>query len=148
MCYITIVFTLPQYRNLQWKHVHRLTPCTGRYTLIWLSRLKHQTCFISLVPVSKHVLPMKRPVLAPHTRTMLPEPEVNLRPTVNRPVCLGVRHLSGTRDQFFFLLEISFRQLRVSYFVAHSLTRGRVCNLLYKCFWSLLLVCGSLLTIT
>jgi uncharacterized membrane protein len=35
---------------------------------------------------------------------------------------------SGTRDQFFFLLEI--RQLRVRYFVAHSLTRGRVCNLL------------------
>jgi hypothetical protein len=35
-----------------------------------------------------------------------------------------------TRDQFFFLLEIFFRQLRVYYFVAPSLTRGRVCNLL------------------
>jgi hypothetical protein len=35
--------------------------------------------------------------------------EVNLRPTVSRPVCPGVRHPSGTRDQFFFLLEISFR---------------------------------------
>jgi hypothetical protein len=34
------------------------------------------------------------------------EAEVNLRQTVNRPVCLGVRHPSGTRDQFFFLLEI------------------------------------------
>jgi hypothetical protein len=34
------------------------------------------------------------------------EVEVNLRPTVSRPVCLGVRHPSGTRDQFFFLLEI------------------------------------------
>jgi hypothetical protein len=34
--------------------------------------------------------------------------EVNLRPTVSRPVCLGVRRPSGTRDQFFFLLEISF----------------------------------------
>jgi hypothetical protein len=32
-------------------------------------------------------------------------------------------HPSGTRDQFFSLLEISFRQLT-------SLTRGRVCNLL------------------
>jgi hypothetical protein len=32
------------------------------------------------------------------------EVEVNLRPTVSRPVCLGVRHPSGTRDQFFFLL--------------------------------------------
>jgi hypothetical protein len=59
------------------------------------------------------------------------EVEVNLRPTVSRPVSLGVRHQSETRDQFFFLLEISFRQLRVCYFVAPSLTRGRVCNLLY-----------------
>jgi hypothetical protein len=45
-------------------------------------------------------------------------------------VSLGVRHPSGTRDQFFFLLEIFFRQLRVCYFVAPSLTRGRVCNLM------------------
>jgi hypothetical protein len=34
------------------------------------------------------------------------------------------------RDHFFFLLEIFFRQLRVCYFVAPSLTRGWVCNLL------------------
>jgi hypothetical protein len=34
------------------------------------------------------------------------------------------------RDQFFFLLEIFFRQLRVCYFVSPSLMRGRVCNLL------------------
>jgi hypothetical protein len=64
------------------------------------------------------------------------EVEVNLRPTVSRPVCLGVRHPSGTCDQFFFLLEISFRQLRFCYFVAPSLTRGRFCKLLY-CFWAL-----------
>jgi hypothetical protein len=63
--------------------------------------------------------------------------EVNLRPTVSRPVCLGVRRPSGTRDQFFFLLEISLRQLRRCYFVAPSLTRGRVCNLVYNCFWVL-----------
>jgi hypothetical protein len=63
--------------------------------------------------------------------------EVNLRPTVSRPVCLVVRHPSGTRDKFFFLLEISFRQLSVCYFVAPSLTIGRVCNLLYNCFWAL-----------
>jgi hypothetical protein len=61
------------------------------------------------------------------------EVEVNLRP----PVCPGVRRPSGTRDQFFFLLEISFRQLRLCYFVAPSLTRGRVCNLLYNCFLAL-----------
>jgi hypothetical protein len=60
------------------------------------------------------------------------EVEVNLRPTV----CPGVRRLSGTRDQFFFLLEISFGQLRLCYFVAPSLTRGRVIYL-YNFFWAL-----------
>jgi hypothetical protein len=53
--------------------------------------------------------------------------KITLRPTVSRPVRLGVRRPSGTRDQ---LLEIFFRQLRACYFVAPSLTRGRVCNLL------------------
>jgi hypothetical protein len=56
--------------------------------------------------------------------------KVTLRPTISRPVCLGVRRPCGTRDQFFFLLEILFRQLQMCYFVAPSLTRGRVCNLL------------------
>jgi hypothetical protein len=60
-----------------------------------------------------------------------------LRPTVSWPVCLVVRRPSGTCDQFFFLLEISFRQFHVCYFVAPSLKRGRVCNLLYNCFWDL-----------
>jgi hypothetical protein len=63
--------------------------------------------------------------------------EVNLRPTVSRPVCLGVRHPFETRENVFFLIEIFFRQLRVCYFVAPSVTRGRVCNLLYNCFWAL-----------
>jgi hypothetical protein len=63
--------------------------------------------------------------------------EVNLRPTISRPVCLGVRLPSGTCDQFFFLFEISLRQLQVCYFVALSLTRRRVCNLLYNCFCAL-----------
>jgi hypothetical protein len=56
--------------------------------------------------------------------------KVILRPTVCRPVRLGVRCPSGTRDQFLFLLEIVFRQLQVCYFVASSLTRRRVCNLM------------------
>jgi hypothetical protein len=56
--------------------------------------------------------------------------KITLRPTVSRPVSLGVRPPSGTRDQFFFFLDIFFRQLRVCHFVAPSLTRGRVCNLL------------------
>jgi hypothetical protein len=62
---------------------------------------------------------------------------VNLRQTVSRPVCPGVRRPSGTCDQFFFLLEISFSQLRVCNFVARSLARGWVCKLLYSCFWVL-----------
>jgi hypothetical protein len=37
--------------------------------------------------------------------------------------------MSG-RDQFFFLLEIFFRHLRVCYFVAPSLLSGRISNLL------------------
>jgi hypothetical protein len=65
------------------------------------------------------------------------EVEVNLRPTVSRPVCPDIRRPSSTRDQCFFLLQISLRQLRVCYFVGPSLTRGRVCNLLYNCFWAL-----------
>jgi hypothetical protein len=66
------------------------------------------------------------------------EVEVNLQPTViSRLVCLGVRRPSGTFNQFFFLFEIPFRHLHVCYFVASSLTRGRVCNLLYNCFWAL-----------
>jgi hypothetical protein len=56
--------------------------------------------------------------------------EIKLQRTVSRPVRHGVRHLSGTSDQFLFLLEVFFRQLLVCYFVAPSLTRGRVCNLL------------------
>jgi hypothetical protein len=63
--------------------------------------------------------------------------EVTLRPTVSRPVCSDVRRPSGTRDQFFFLLEISSRQLQLCYFVSPSLMRGRVCNLLYSCLWAL-----------
>jgi hypothetical protein len=58
--------------------------------------------------------------------------EVNLRPTVSRRVCPGIRRPSGTCDQFFFRFEISFRQLQRCYFVAPSLTRGRVCNLLVQ----------------
>jgi hypothetical protein len=57
------------------------------------------------------------------------EVELRIRPTVSRPVRLGVRHPSGTCDQFFPLNEIFFRQLRV-YFVASCLMIGRVCNLL------------------
>jgi hypothetical protein len=56
--------------------------------------------------------------------------KVTLRPTVGRPVRLGVKCPSGIRDQFSFLLEIFIRQLQLCYFVAPCLARGRVCNLL------------------
>jgi hypothetical protein len=72
-------------------------------------------------------LSLPRPI---RLRLYIVEVEVKLRPTVSRPVCLGVRHPTGTRDQFFFLLEIFCRQLRVCYFVTPSLNRRRVCNLL------------------
>jgi hypothetical protein len=74
------------------------------------------------------------------------EVELKLRPTVSRPARLGVRHPSGTRGQFFFLLEIFFRQLRVCYFVAPSLTKGRVCNLLLLLVLASVVPLGSALS--
>jgi hypothetical protein len=60
------------------------------------------------------------------TRLSIPEVEVKvtLQPTVSRPVCLGVRRPSGTSNQFYFLLDMFLRQLRIYNFVAPSLTRG------------------------
>jgi hypothetical protein len=48
-----------------------------------------------------------------------------LRPTVSRPVYLGIKHPSGTYDQIF----ITVGKLRVCWCGALSLTRGRVCLL-------------------
>jgi hypothetical protein len=47
-----------------------------------------------------------------------------LRPTVSRPVSLGIKHPSGAYDQNFITVR-----LRVCWCGALSLTRGRVCRL-------------------
>jgi hypothetical protein len=57
------------------------------------------------------------------------------RQSIDQSVPVPGTHL-GPVTNFFSLLETFFRQLRVCYFVAPSLTRRRVCNLLYNCFWS------------
>jgi hypothetical protein len=58
------------------------------------------------------------------------------RQSVSQSVLVSGTHLGPTTN-LSFLLEIFFRQLRLCYFVAPSLTRGRVCNLLVHCFWAL-----------
>jgi hypothetical protein len=115
---------------------------TGRlYNLVELSKVE----FILWPTVCR---PVGLGIGLPYSNLVV---EVTLRPTISPPVCLGVRHPKsksyydrqlvgqsvlvsgahlGPTTNFSISLRFSFRQLLFVMFVAHSLMRGRVCNLL------------------
>jgi hypothetical protein len=133
--------------NMGWHCEAECCHVISDYRRLWIGTDRSVTLLGSALQRLKflyfraHVLARWRPSRTNHILIWLSsdevEVEVNLRQTVSRPVCPVVRRPSGTRDQFFFILEISFWQLCIYYFVAPSLTRGRVYNLLYNCFWAL-----------
>jgi hypothetical protein len=82
--------------------------------------LKFETSLLSPATTGKATVEVFDP-----TSTLRGKSSLMLWLTVSRPVCLGIKHLSGAYDQIF----ITVRQLRACWCGAYSLTRGRVCHL-------------------
>jgi hypothetical protein len=107
-----------------WVYWHAFT-ITVDYNSWHIELLLHDVCLTNLYEESRTHLYYSRILSLSLSPT--------LRPTVSRPVCLGIKHPSGAYDQ----IVTTVRQLRVCWCGALSPTRGRVCR------WQLLLVLAS-----
>jgi hypothetical protein len=89
------------------------------------------TYVAALLPLTLHqcTIGSRKPCVIVSTDIILMELELFLRPTVSRPVRLGIGPPFGTLDQIISCSSFFVWQLRYSAFKAPSLTRERVCSL-------------------